>query len=188
MIDIMLDLETMGQTSDSAIVSIGAVSMDTRNLTLPYSFYSVVSLDSSIKSGLKMDSSTVVWWLNQSDEARAIFKEESIHICQALCDFANWIQSFAGKDRVRVWGNGSDFDNVILANAYSVCGLSLPWNFRNSRCYRTLRNEYPQVPYIKQGIAHNSLSDARSQAIHFLEIQKYKNERADQKTVASVPF
>ncbi len=61
----MLDLETMGNTSNAAIISIAAVYFDETGVGR--SFYHKVSLGSSCAIGLEMDADTVLWWLKQSD-------------------------------------------------------------------------------------------------------------------------
>ena len=69
--EVMLDLETMGNGPDAAIVAIGAVAFDIETATIsPRGFYVRVDLESAIGSGGVMDPSTVIWWLQQSDEAR----------------------------------------------------------------------------------------------------------------------
>ena len=40
---------------------------------------------------------------------------------------------FLGENAI-LWGNGSDFDNAILANAYRAIGQQQPWKFWNNRC------------------------------------------------------
>jgi len=50
MLDVMLDLETMGNGSSAAIIAIGAVEFDMVEGTLGNEFYSVVDLDSSVQA------------------------------------------------------------------------------------------------------------------------------------------
>lgn len=71
---------------------------------------------------------------------------------------------------VRVWGNGSDFDNVILRNAYAAIGSTYPWRYNDNMCYRTIKNLAPDVKMARQGVHHNALDDARSQALHLIAI------------------
>ncbi len=71
-----------------------------------------------------------------------------------------------------MWGCGSDFDNVVLANAYTMCGLKAPWNFWNNRCYRTIKARYPEVEFERVGVYHRAVDDARSQALHLMKIEK----------------
>jgi len=71
-----------------------------------------------------------------------------------------------------VWGNGASFDNAILANAYHKTHLDLPWQYYNNRCYRTIKNCYPNIKLSRAGTLHKALDDAKSQAMHLIEIFK----------------
>lgn len=77
---------------------------------------------------------------------------------------------FHGDPPPDVWGNGSDFDNTLLAAAYDACQLTLPWNFWSNRCYRTLKNLRPEIKLVNPGTAHNALDDSKAQAQHLMEM------------------
>jgi len=174
MLNVMLDLETMGTGSTAAVVAIGAVKFD------PYGkigetgdpddreytdFYMPVDLQSAIDLGSKVDGATVMWWLGQSDEARGRLKEgENIH--RVLNEFTIW---FGGKS-LPTWGNGSAFDCVVLRNAYLATGVYPPWGFRDERCYRTLRVVLPEETYVPPVLAHDALEDAKAQATHLQKL------------------
>jgi hypothetical protein len=44
---------------------------------------------------------------------------------------------------VRIWGNGANFDNPLLACAFEAAGVRPCYKFFNERCYRTVKNQYP---------------------------------------------
>lgn len=174
--NIMLDLETMGNGSNAAIVSIGAVFFDPLTGETGEEFYEVISLKSSAQYG-ELDASTVQWWMNQSDEARAIFKAKSqVPLLSALNAFSCWIHDHCARNEKNkpdaiVWGNGASFDNVILRNAYKASHQIEPWFFANDRDVRTvvdlgrnLRNIDPKKELPLEGVAHNALDDAYFQA------------------------
>jgi len=166
--DIMLDLETMGTSSDAAIIAVGACWFDVEKKTIGSTFFEVVDLQSSVDAGLKMDASTVMWWMRQSDEARGAFDRKGHTLNYVLQKFQQWIGDSA--EVVKIWGNGASFDNAILSNAYSKAGLIHPWNFWNDRCYRTKKADRPDVKMIRSGTHHNALDDAMSQAEHLIDI------------------
>ena len=161
--NIMLDLETMGNGANSAITAIGAVRFNQSGLS--DEFYTLVDLESCVQNGMEIDPSTVVWWLQQSDEARAQFEQPNLHIACALSAFSAWV----GPAAV-VWGNGAAFDNALLSNAYRKLNLQQPWQFWNDACYRTIKNMYPGIRLRRIGTHHNALDDAKSQAQHLIEI------------------
>jgi exodeoxyribonuclease VIII len=164
----MIDLETMGQGPDAAIVAIGAVEFDRERRETGDCFSLTIDLESAVRSGGVMDASTVLWWMQQSEEARQALNGKA-DIAKALASFSGWLRGRADLTEVRIWGNGSDFDNVILANAYRRLLLPAPWKFWNNRCYRTWKNEHRDVSMVRLGTHHNALDDAMSQAMHMLK-------------------
>ena len=173
-VHVVLDLETMGNTQSAAIAAIGAVAC-TVEQGIFSQFYTEVSLDSSVRHGLSMDVSTVLWWLNQDKDARAIFQHNHkvADLTTAIIDFDNWFRVAGEPKGIRVWGNGADFDNAILRNAYQHVGRELPWMYYNNRCLRTLRAENPDVAKPAfVGTPHHAGDDARNQAEHLLLIKR----------------
>lgn len=166
--NVMLDLETMGNGANAAIIAIGAIAFDKSGIHED-KFYRQVSLVSSVEVGMECDPSTIMWWMQQSNEARSAFKDnvDALHICQALADFSAWFASIGGQE---VWGNGASFDNVILSSAYKKAGLVQPWKFWHDRCYRTIKSMNQSVRLERVGTYHNAVDDAESQAIHLMKI------------------
>jgi len=168
MLDVMIDLETMGNGPNAAIVAIGAVEFDIQAGTVGERFYMVADLESAVECGGVIDASTVMWWLKQSDEARAALDAPSEHIAVVLHQFAGWMENRGARDDVRVWGNGAAFDNVILASAYRRNLAQQPWMHWNDRCYRTIKAQHPGVKIERYGTHHNAVDDAESQARHLI--------------------
>lgn len=170
----MVDLETMSLAKDAAIVSIGAVRFDLATGFMADRFYRVVNLKSSQRAGGKIDAETVMWWLEQSTEARkALTGDDGVLIETALIEFSAWCRqaSFDG-----LWGNGAAFDNVVLDGAYKRLSKTSPWTHKQDRCYRTIKALFKHVPEEQmKGTAHNALDDARHQAEHLCKIWKVMN-------------
>lgn len=159
---VMIDLETLGTGSYAAILSIGAVVFDPDTQSLGREFYAVVDPQSCVDHGLRIDVSTVMWWMKQGDVARAALTVKGVPLPAALNGLAQWM-----PEAPEVWGNGATFDNVILSNAYKAIGVAQPWKYYNDRCYRTLKNLFPNVPMPTfDGIAHRAIDDAKMQARH----------------------
>ena len=175
MFEIMLDLETMGTGPNAAIVAIGAAAFcPHERRVLGKTFYAPVSLESSVDAGGVMDAGTVQWWLQQGEAARALFEKyaPNMTIDNALYEFSTWAANVSGTDpkKVNIWGNGADFDNVILASAYSRADITQPWGTFNNRCYRTIKSLYPEIKMERNGTHHNARDDAISQAEHLCRI------------------
>ncbi|MFI7808525.1 exonuclease [Citrobacter werkmanii] len=169
---LMVDMETMGNSPDAPIVSIGAVFFDPSTGNTGAEFYRVVSLESSMSFGMKPDASTIQWWLKQSSEARsAILVDEAMGLREALELLADFIAENAanGSHTVQLWGNGCSFDNVILRRAYALTETPFSVPFWNDRDVRTMVelgksvgiNPRFDIPF--EGDMHNALSDARHQ-------------------------
>lgn len=175
MINIMLDLETMGADPNSAIVAIGAVAFEFDKKDPLDQFYKKVTLASSVNNGGIMNPSTVLWWMNQSQSAREEIVSAETDINYALKCFTIWVDGLRGaspQNKLQIWGNGSDFDNVILHSAYRHANMPAPWQFWENRCYRTMSAMHTNTRLVRKGTHHNALDDARSQAEHLMRIMR----------------
>lgn len=133
-------------------------------------------MQSCVDAGLIIDVETIKWWMKQSDEARSEFQKESVELSYALSRFGEWCDNEDARERdenncavIELWGNGANFDNVILKAAYEATGMQAPWKFYNDRCYRTMNAMYPHIKMEKRtGTHHNALDDAISQVNHLI--------------------
>jgi exodeoxyribonuclease VIII len=172
--DIMVDLETLGQTPGCIILSIGAVQFGPKGLGKE--FYAVINVADQKKAGLTTDPSTIEWWDKQSVQAREVLaqannKKESIPLKTALDTFQLYLQECGNLRNIKIWGNGSDFDNAILAVAHKAANREIGWQFWNNRCFRTLKSMGSKATQPeRQGTYHNALDDAKHQALWAIEL------------------
>jgi len=174
---VMLDLETFGTGPYSSIIMIGACVFDPyadENKVITNRFE--VAIDPESYQG-RIDAATVVWWLSpERERARtAWLSMPKVGLAEALDGFTDWLRSHSTDavrtaDNLRVWGNGSDFDNVLLRQAYEMLKRDAPWNFRHNRCFRTLRALSIDETMQYLGTQHTALSDAVNQAIRANQI------------------
>lgn len=169
--NVMIDLETMGNRPGSAIVSIGAVLFD--DTTLGETFYARITLQSCVESGLCMDASTVLWWMGQEEAARKEITnaDGQLELRDAIGQFTDWFMNHI-EPPFNVWGNGADFDCVLLLGAYEAVKITPPWAFWCHRCYRTLKGLRPDMRIPRSGTHHNALDDAKSQASHAIQLAR----------------
>lgn len=173
--DVMIDIETMGTTSNSAILSVAAVpfNIDTGDISDDI-FYYRVDLQSCIDAGLHMNVNTVLWWMKQSDDARFELLDNtnrySLEIVLSL------LAKFINKNpKYRVWGNSARFDLGILSDAYSkINSIKTPWHYHNEMCVRTLSSILPDVikNTLFEGVPHNPVDDCLHQIKYCSEIWK----------------
>jgi hypothetical protein len=165
----MIDLETLGTRSDSVIISIGAVAFDPHAVgMLGLEFHGAIDLQSSVERGLHIDGSTVLWWFQQSEEARVSLVsrlKSAKPLVVVLDEFRMYLGCIAEHDEIRVWGNGADFDLALLQQAYEACKMERPWKYNAGRCYRTLTAQFgTEADRVRPELAHDALSDALAQA------------------------
>lgn len=167
--NIMIDIETLGTSANSVILSIGAVAFDENGLT--NEFYTNVNIDSCLEAGLKIEGRTLRWWMEQSDAARKVFSLEGSSLRDALVMLRD---AFDWSDTL-VWANGTNFDLPILDTAYAACGLRSPWVYNNVRDYRTLRYQLDNDEFnalrVRPTVAHDALADAKAQALTLIAMQ-----------------
>jgi hypothetical protein len=153
----MIDIETFSTRNNACILTIGAVRFD-RNREVPVStldtFYRRITLRSCEEMGMHIDQKTIDWWKSQSEEAKLeVFDTENrVPIKEALTDLAVWLNG-----RNFIWSHGASFDVVILADAYTRCGLTIPWKFFDVRDTRTI--------YHIGGVTSNDLSFTKHHAV-----------------------
>lgn len=174
--DVMLDIETFDTRTSAVVLSIGAVFFCPFEPALGETFYVelVDDIDGQVAMGRTVALSTVRWWLQQEDAARQLFSSDLTRASRrattvdALEQFKSFLGASGGPAATRVWGNGAEFDNAIVASLYETYGQSAPWRFYNNRCFRTLKNlnnDPHQTLQRFDGVKHNALDDAIHQAI-----------------------
>jgi hypothetical protein len=172
----MIDLETLGRRPFVPILSIGACAMRLdNNDVIEDMFFQPITLESCFAAGLRADASTITWWMTHESitpEARAasFSHPNAVSLPLALDAFTEWLQSRP----LQLWGNSARFDLGILESAYVACGKEPPWEFRNERCYRTVKN-LPGARDIKlqaSGVFHHPTHDAVCQAWHLRAINQ----------------
>lgn len=170
---VMIDLETLSAQKDAAIISLGAVQFG--HGVSPDSavqFYQKCDPQDSERWGLHVDRSTMLWWDEQDPSTRAEAFSGTQPLGAMLSNFEQWmLNNFGDLENVELWSKGSDFDLVVLPNAYYTCLSTYPFNFRMHRCFRTLESLMnPGLLQLARNSQsnikkHNALADAQHQAM-----------------------
>lgn len=172
---VMLDFETLGTEPNSIVISLGAV-MFNRSGILGERLFEF-NLDDQIKNGRKFSSSTLTWFMNQSDSARSVFKDHDfkITIGEFFKQFEEFLQENLKKENetlkdLKPWSNGANFDVAIIEDMYRKHHLegekAIPWKFWNVVCFRTFKmlTKCDLLVARPKGSHHNALEDAKHQA------------------------
>ncbi|EEW1768387.1 exonuclease [Escherichia coli] len=180
---LMIDLETMGKNPDAPVNAIAGKFFDPVTGEMGPEFSKTIDLETA---GGVIDRDTIKWWLKQSREAQSAILTNEIPLDDALLQFREFIAENSGEFFVQVWGNGDNFDNVILRRSYERQGIPCPWRYNNDRDVRTMValglvidfDARTTIPF--EGERHNALHDARYQAKYVSAIwQKLIPSQAD---------
>lgn len=175
---IMLDLETLGTSRNSVIVSIGAVRFDPNDTSVGVRYFTAQfdadGMALQQRMGMTIDAATVAWWMRQGAAARQLFTnptsvEDPVDALSKFAEFYNEVPD------TRLWACGTDLDNSLLSDMYKAFSLPVPWRYSVSRDYRTMR-EIPGAPKLldRHGVEHDALDDAITQMKHLQEIYTWQ--------------
>lgn len=199
---VMYDFETMGQSPDTAVISLGGV-MFNRDGILGKKYW---VFDWENQPGRTVDPSTKAWWDRQSIEAKQVFltpKEKRISLEAFIADNDQWIEGICfelGESRnpktgqwkeLKPMSNGANFDLVILEDIYrkhhKLGRDGIPFAFWNTWCFRTLdhlfkiKEAMPKNAVGQNIMKHNALADAIWQTNCVLEFWKRQDAKRAQK-------
>jgi hypothetical protein len=138
----MFDLETLGTSFDTMILTIAAIQFDPKTSIIRETFYEKIDIDSykSYSDSFSFDGSTLSWWmLKPTEEARLeAFGGVRKPLKEVIEKLQKWIKDFSLCPIV--WSHGSIFDIAILSHTFKVLNVEVPWKFYDIRDTRTLYN------------------------------------------------
>lgn len=205
-LDIAIDIETLSRKPTAAIIAIAArpFYIDGWGEAGPSDepCYKKIDATSCAMYGMDFDKGTVLFWSQQSKEAKNEFIYGwGLSIKDALTGLRDSIKKWKSDhqaDTIRVWMQGTDFDGAILRNAYMVVfnddqsvgeNESIPWRhdqLRDSRTFilehmrRFHPNEEPYSPIPKlEGLTKHVAEDDVRQLIHNVQFCYHEESLAD---------
>lgn len=189
----MIDIETLGTRPNSYILSIGVLKFnpmgnpeakvgDNDSIPIVWEMWDIIP-KSCQDIGLEMDADTVLWWFQQSEEARmdvvqGLYKEK-VEIRTALVDMCSFMKNHCDGEEVYIWAKSPQFDIIILENAFRKSKISTPWKFQNIFDVRTVykmwgnrdRPDYSNV--VKDRLTHNDRTMSKHNPIFDCYLQAY---------------
>lgn len=186
---LVVDLETLATTADSAVTEIGAVFGDLLENRIVSSFFRVVSSDSQPSRKTSMDT---VMWHEDNIADNAILRHVSLNnvgvsAMSAFADLHRFISALRKKyPNLQVITNGPEFDAAACQSMYDQLGKQFPWDFRSNQSLRTLNwlttefgaksDELISFQKNQQTLNHNALFDAWKEfhiaALSFKELRR----------------
>ena len=162
--DIMVDIESWSNLPTAAIASIGAVKFNIKTREICDPFYITVSPKSAKEHGLHFSKETLDWWRTQHPDAFKALRENNVSLPEALTAFREWAGEFGD---ICCWGM---YDIPVLQYAYNRIGEKEFWNFYDTLECRSLAKIANFRIDRSEGVHHNSLQDAKTQAKYLIEL------------------
>ena len=163
--EVMIDIETTGTRPTSQILTIGAVKFLRSGTVSSATFYVRLWDDERFTT----DEGTMEWWSKLKENVRreAFNKGSGFDVCSALQKRSAWYNG-----ATRVWVNRSNFDIIILENAYRQEEITPPWKFFEVRDLGTLL-DITSMRLVERN-NHTALDDAKNQAKALVQaLRKY---------------
>lgn len=170
----VIDIETLGKAANAKIATIGAVVRHALSSEILGEFYVRCDLMQPKRS---INIEMMDWWLEEGKRNDRAHEEvfgnvDRIPLDEALSLLSQFIEAHH-QDGVRpqVMGNGSEFDNVILADAFDQFSIEMPWDYGANQSLRTvvlmgraLLGIDPKYSLPFTGIKHHALDDAKHES------------------------
>lgn len=187
--DVMIDLETLGNTHDAPVIQIGAVWFS-RDGRLGPELKMTIDFDSACTKR-RVDGGTVAWWMRQDEEARKsvlggkMRTKDALDLLAFFLSGRNDLSANLEKNRIRaglgdsttryeppsrdpkIWSVGFN-DAGQLESLYRLYRITCPFKFYLTRDCRTIEEVSPisrleAADGYNDGTHHDALSDARYQ-------------------------
>lgn len=173
---VVLDIETYGTTSNAAIASIGALDFYiSGELKVESTFYKNINQSRNKELGREFNPRTIEWWKTQPIEVQKALMVDQRQLDEVITELCEWIHP-----KSIVWVQGADFDIPIIRSTMQQLGYDdFPIKFYNLRDSRTLFKTfgYEAKDFRNSDSQHNALSDCMDQA-RLLNDLLYKIEKA----------
>lgn len=172
-VDVMVDIETLGKSSDSTIIQIAAIAFNMQDGSSLSAFNQIVDIEKEI--AMNTDGSTIKWWLNTNMELlRQLLNKGEYSSEDVLTNFHEWLTGLGNTEDIYLWGNGILFDNKMIQQQMIDLGLDYPIFYKNDRDVRTivdlagkklgiserdLKGQYNNESYVE----HDAIDDVKYQ-------------------------
>lgn len=160
----MLDLETLGHSSNAFIVQISIATFSLDDPTYIRKSWTTNIDMWQVQEGSEIDQSTIQWWQSQDRDVRSCVMGGSQSLPNALMELMEWVSA---QDKIDfLWANSPSFDCVILDNACRRNHIDnkLPkfWAWRDMRTVVALANDMgAELPKLRN--THDAEQDVNNQ-------------------------
>ena len=182
---VVIDAETLAQSTNASFTSLGAVCGDLATGEVFTWFQTEFPAEGQVRRDVELG--TVQWWRKQYRaepllEVLEILRTEPAptDAVDSMVQFTHWFELLGEyKKQVEVFANGPEFDSANLDTFYRQLSSQLPWQFRRNQSVRTMvllgRRLLQVDPKYKERpglIEHFSLHDALREFQYSSEIYR----------------
>ena len=137
-LDIMIDLETLGSSEGSIILSVAmkAFRLDGAKPVKDFCYSQHISVLSSLMQHLHSDFATEEWWAKQSEDAKTSLFEgqkNALQVGGVMRLIHDVLQTYNDTYQLYLWGRGvGSYDLPILDSVMKKVvgeGYKTPWNY-----------------------------------------------------------
>lgn len=188
----VVDIETHGKREDAIIATIGCTTINMFTSEIIGQFYCRCKTEDQVRRTWNKD--VMDFWDEQKEKSPEAFAEvfdtklSRLPLKQALEQFSAFLREVnpVGK-RINVFGNGPEFDNVILSHAYDSEGVKSAWHYGENQSIRTamlfgrlLADCDPRKAVPFEGVRHHAKWDSQHEALVLANIvQVFSNSRLE---------
>lgn len=180
---LMLDVESLDVGPRSVITQVALFALDLEEdemLDTHVHSYIPIQPQLDLMHPRSISASTLWWWMQQPDEARAAFEfstSEDFNDLPVLMNHFNvQFENITRGRTYSLWARGPQFDVVNVESLLKDCGLKAPWKYDKVEDLRTIMKEAglssKDVDQPQGFIAHNAAWDCKFQLICLREAQR----------------
>lgn len=169
---LMIDIETLGTSDCSHILSIGAVVFDAHNIF--ERFYECLAVGDQ-KRDISIE--TVYWWMRRCEAFP--HPREGVGSCYLTVALSR-LRDFITRSKPEYIWSKHYFDVAVLTNAFrQVFNCLPPWTYRQVQDYSSVVNFMAQATHTDRNAdptnesnTHNALEDAENQARNLMALMR----------------
>ncbi|WP_434357377.1 3'-5' exoribonuclease [Parasalinivibrio latis] len=180
---VVIDTETLDVSETAIVLTLSAIRFNRFGEMHPEhgfvchpddEFHIAIDVTEQLLQGRTTSPSTLKWWNEQSEEAKAALWTDSLNTMRVK-DALKELTAFIGD--CQPFARGTDFDFKILGHLYRTNDMKAPWKFNQVRDVRTYIDAFTgdTAGYIKNFeapswmVTHNSLHDCYRDAMQMVQ-------------------
>lgn len=186
-VGIMWDTETLGLGPKAVVTQLTFVSFDLDDPdTKMREVEEFLPIQPQVTLGREVSASTILWWMRQPDEARAMFQKNDGEDFDELLALVNSVnrklsQELDGAVEYEIWARGVSFDMPIIESLFNDVGQKPAYRYDRVFDLRTLMRDAKigkaDVPMRAGLIPHHALSDCLYQIDCLVEATRRMHAR-----------